>query len=406
MTVVRLSELLDQPGPSAFLRGVVAGGRYANAYLFVGAAGVGKGTAALAFARALLCERRNAPSPQGGLFGAPAAATPVEGAPAAGGSDDACGACAACRKAGQLLHPDLKFLFPVSGEEKDLDEVVAATQQAVREDPFFVFHYEKAASIRLSLTRQLLRDLAYQPYEAGRRVVVVRDADRMREDQYSALLKSIEEPGASTVWVLTTARVSRLPATIPSRCQRVRFASLSETTICRFLEERVGLPEPDARLVAALAGGSLARALTLRDGRPREERDRALALLEPALRGEPAALWKAVQEMTRFGRAGRETLRRMVEFHELWLRDLLRARCGAPREELVHRDREAEIRRQAEGTPPVEIRRRLLVLEELLRTLDGNVTPELAVFSTVSRLGGERFPRDGWPPHPTARWDY
>jgi len=401
MTVVRLSELLGQPSPSTFLRGVVAGGRYANAYLFLGAAGVGKGTAALAFARALLCETRNGPKAQGGLFDE-VAATATSDAPA----DDACGACSACQRAAQLTHPDLKFLFPVSGEEKLLDSTVAETQQALREDPFFVFNYDKAASIRLSLTRELLRELAYRPYEAERRVVVVRDADRMREDQYSALLKSLEEPGASTVWVLTTARAARLPATILSRCQRVRFAPLPELTIRRFLEERVGVANPESRLLAALSGGSLARALTLRDGTPLEERNQALALLEPALRGDPAALWRAVQGMTKFGRAGREVLRRMVEFQQLWLRDLLRARYGAPREELVNRDRETEIRRQAERTEPAEIRRRLMVLEEMLRTIEGNVTPELAMFSALARLSGERSGTDAWPQHPTARWDY
>src|SRR5207244_7621095 len=111
-----------------------------------------------------------------------------------------------------LAHPDLRFLFPVTGEEKDLEETIADTLAAWREDPLFVFAYEKAASIRLSLTRELLRELAYEPFEASRRVVVVRDADRMREDQYSAMLKSLEEPGGSTVWILTTARPAKLPA--------------------------------------------------------------------------------------------------------------------------------------------------------------------------------------------------
>src|SRR2546425_11410860 len=146
MLGVSLSQLLGQDEVSAFLRGVVAGGRYANAYLFHGPAGVGKGTAALAFARALLCERGAGAKPSApGRFDAPAPAT----AAPAGPRDDACGECASCLKAATFQHPDLKFLFPVSGEEKDLDETVVETLSALRADPLFVFTYEKAASIRL-----------------------------------------------------------------------------------------------------------------------------------------------------------------------------------------------------------------------------------------------------------------
>src|SRR5439155_4290284 len=116
------------------------------------------------------------------------------------------GSFAAFLKTPRFKQLDLKFLFPLSGKEKDLNDTIAATLAAWREDPLFVFSYEKAASIRLSITRDLLRELAFKPFEAQRRVVVVRDADRMREDQYSAMLKAIEEPGASSLWVLTTAR--------------------------------------------------------------------------------------------------------------------------------------------------------------------------------------------------------
>src|SRR5207244_1607341 len=161
MPLVPLTDLLGQPGASEFLRGVVLGGRFANAYLFHGPPGVGKGTAALSFARALLCDRVNASRRDAGpdLFGAAAPEPPRE---------DACGACPACQKVGQLQHPDLKFLFPVSGEERELDETIAETLVAWRQDPFFVFTYENAASIRLSITRELLREQAVKPFEAAR----------------------------------------------------------------------------------------------------------------------------------------------------------------------------------------------------------------------------------------------
>ncbi len=404
MPELPLKSLLGQSEVSAFLRRIVAAGRYGNAYLFHGPAGVGKGTAALAFARAALCERvaggRPSAPREDDLFGGAPPTAPD--APA----DDACGACAGCRKAALLLHPDLHFLFPVSGEERELDKTIADTLQAMRDDPLFVFQYEKAASIRLYQTRQLLQEMAYKPYEAARRVVVIRDCDRMREDQYSALLKSIEEPGAATVWVLTTARLSRVPATIRSRCQRVRFAPLPEPLVQDFLRERAQAADAEARMLAALSGGSLARALVLRGAGALEQRNAALAMLAPGLRGDAEGLWKAAQGATKFGKAGRETLRRAIEFHQLWLRDLLRARYGAPRELLVNRDKEAEIRQLAERIDATEARRRLMVLEEALRALDGNVTADLSLFSALARVAGQRLGEGAWPAHASPRWDY
>src|SRR5947207_3346611 len=121
MAIVRLADLLDQPAAGGFLRRVVASGRVGTAYLLHGPAGVGKGTAALAFARALLCEHGAAPAPASDDLFAAAAPTQATLAPV----DDACGVCRACLKTADLQHPDLKFLFPVSGEERELDETIA-----------------------------------------------------------------------------------------------------------------------------------------------------------------------------------------------------------------------------------------------------------------------------------------
>ncbi len=400
MAGILLSQLIGQPAAQTFLRHTVESGRYANAYLLHGPPGVGKGTAAIAFARALLCNSRGV-LPQGGLFDTAPAAVP------AGPPDDACGVCSACTKTLGLQHPDLKFLFPVSGEEKELDKTIVETIESWREDPLFVFTYDKAASIRISLTRELLRELAFKPYEAVRRVVVVRDADRMREDQYSAMLKSIEEPGASTVWVLTTARLAKLPATIRSRTQRVRFAPFTEALVREFVETRAGVDNPTARILAALSGGSLARALTLRnEPEPLKVRNQALAMLEPATRGDGRGLWTAITSFNAFGRAGREKLRRLIEFQELWQRDLLRAHYGAAKEDLVNRDREPEIRRQAATIEATEIRRRLMALEEALRAIEGNITPDLALFSALMRVADPAFETRAWPAHAAGRWRY
>lgn len=47
-----------------------------------------------------------------------------------------------------------------------------------------------------------------------------------------------------------------------------------------------------------------------------------------------------------------------------------------------------------------------MVLEEALRSIDGNVSADLTFFSTLSRVAGSRMGEGRWPAHGTARWDY
>lgn len=407
MLAVPLHQLLGQPRAAEFLRGLISRGRFANAYLFDGPSGVGKMTAALSFARAILCKSTDPvpTAPAAGALGLFADAPPAPAAPVSP-ADDACGACGSCLKAGKLIHPDLKFLFPVTGEEKVIEETIGEILDDLRNDPLHVFRYEKADSIRLSQTRDLLKEMAFKPFECSRRVVVVRDADRMRGDQASAMLKSIEEPGASTIWVLTTSRAARLPVTIRSRCQRVRFGPLPETLVGQVLERAAGVPAAAARSLAALSSGSLGRALELRDADLPAVQAQAFGLLELAMRGDPSGLWSAAQKFMNYGKTGRETLRRMADFHLLWLRDLLRVRCGVPAESLVFAEKAGDLRKQAETLDANEIRRRMMVIEEMVRSIEGNISADATIFSAMARAAGHRLGEGEWPRHSTARWNY
>lgn len=365
--------VIGQERAIATLRGTMREGRIPNAYLFEGPWGVGKTKTALALAAALVCRS---------------------------GVDDACGTCEACLRAARFQHPDIRFLFPVMSDEDD-PESIAAVLAEVANDPHHVFSYEKAASIRIGLTRDLLRELAYKPYEGRRRVIVLRDADRMREDQYSAMLKSLEEPGASTLWVLTTARPQRLPPTIRSRCLKVRFNPLSEEQVEGYLRERAGMPAAPARLLSALAAGSLSRALAMRGENVAALRDDALRQLGAANSGDPSRILVAAGEAAAW--SNREKMRRTLEFQFLLLRDLLRLRHGAPEESLVNRDRVADLRKVASSIDVREIRRRTALLEEVGRAIDANVTPEAAFFSAYARWA-KLLPQDAatrseaWPP--------
>src|SRR5205823_686683 len=77
----------------------------------------------------------------------------------------------------------------------------------------------------------------------------------------------------------------RLPVTVRSRCQRVRFVPLSAAQVASWLERERGLAPADAQVVAGLAGGSLAHAAALAEGDALADRRARVARIEQAVRG-------------------------------------------------------------------------------------------------------------------------
>ncbi len=78
-------------------------------------------------------------------------------------------------------------------------------------------------TIKIEAVRDLIGRVALKPVTAGKIVVIVEEADAMTTGAANALLKTLEEPPPYVLFLLLTARPEELPATIRSRCQRVRF---------------------------------------------------------------------------------------------------------------------------------------------------------------------------------------
>ena len=111
--------------------------------------------------------------------------------------------------------------------------------------------------------RDLVRDLALLPVEGGARVAIVTAADRMTEDGQSAFLKTLEEPPAGTVLILTAADEERLLPTIRSRCVRIRLGPVSRREVEGLLVEGEHADAPLASRLARLSGGRPGEALAL-----------------------------------------------------------------------------------------------------------------------------------------------
>jgi DNA polymerase-3 subunit delta' len=193
-----LESVAGQDVAMAFLRGAAA--RPHHAYVLAGPEGSGKSIAARAFVAALLCR------------------------------DGGCGTCRDCTLALRDHHPN-EFVIEPEGRDIHIDTIREEVwQPAYRTAP-----------------------------EPGRKVFVVREADRLSPPAADTLLKVLEEPPADTVFLLLSARAHELPETVASRCHIVTFAALPEAFVVAQLEGE-GVEATRAVLAARLSGGNLGRA--------------------------------------------------------------------------------------------------------------------------------------------------
>jgi DNA polymerase III subunit delta' len=232
-----LETLLAQDTAKTTLERALARERVHHAYLFDGPEGVGKERAALGLAQALVCETR------------------------APGGAAACGKCSACGRVeireGQRrpLHPDIVVL----------ERGLYPPEQIGRRTP-------ETQDLSIDQVRTLvLARAAFAPHEGKARVFILRRAEELSTGAANALLKTLEEPGARTHFVLLSSRADSLLSTIRSRTQRVRFGPLPEAVVERLLLAG-GASDADAKAAAKLSRGSMAVAAALADPEATAER--------------------------------------------------------------------------------------------------------------------------------------
>jgi DNA polymerase-3 subunit delta' len=148
----------------------------------------------------------------------------------------------------------------------------------------------------------------------------------LTEQAQDGLLKTLEEPPSTAILILISARPDTLVPTIQSRCRRLRFGPLDDADVAKILMATEKMDASRARMLAAAAGGSVARALAESEGEIADDRDAAMGVLRAAAgsRGAVPARLKAAANLAQHGsdRRDREALGARLAIVSSLLRDL------------------------------------------------------------------------------------
>jgi DNA polymerase-3 subunit delta' len=194
-----------------------------------------------------------------------------------------CGTCRACRLASSLSHPDLHWFVPLEPSKKHADadkqvelvEAALGEEMAARRDQPDYAAPSGMAVHSIAAVRLLLRRISLSPAIGKRKVFIVGDAERLvpqpsSPEAANALLKALEEPPASAVFVLTAADADALLPTILSRVVRIRVPRVPDSVVTSFVQNE----HPDLRNAAQMvpaAEGAIGRLFALKGGLERRE---------------------------------------------------------------------------------------------------------------------------------------
>jgi DNA polymerase-3 subunit gamma/tau len=266
------AELIGQEAVVRTLTNAIATGRIAHAFMLTGVRGVGKTTTSRIIARALNCVGKD------GAGDRPTA--------------QPCGECVHCRSIAEDRHVDVI-------------EMDAASRTGVDD------------------IRELTDGVRYRPVSARYKVYIIDEVHMLSKNAFNALLKTLEEPPPSVVFVFATTEIHKVPVTVLSRCQRFSLRRIPVEMLvqhyCRVAEAEAVEVEPAAlALIARAADGSVRDGLSLLDqamalcgGKVAEaavrdmlgvaDRGQVFDLFEMVLRGDAAAALAQFDHLYREG---------------------------------------------------------------------------------------------------------
>jgi DNA polymerase-3 subunit delta' len=225
-----------------------------------------------------------------------------------------CGVCAACKKASELVHPDIHFSYPTvtkkPGEKPIATDFIKEWREFMAQFPYGnLFDWielikEKDNSqgkITAEECNDIVRKLSLKSFESPWKILILWLPELMGNEG-NKLLKLIEEPPPQTLLLLVSENESGILSTIVSRCQLIIVPALETDVIEKALIERNKTAPAIAGQIAALADGNYREALMLVQHAEEDWQELVRNWLNAILKTGPVAQTKWVEEIAKLGR--------------------------------------------------------------------------------------------------------
>jgi DNA polymerase-3 subunit gamma/tau len=342
------ADLVGQEHVSRTLTNAILSGRVHHAFVFTGARGVGKTSAARILAKALNCRERQGAEP--------------------------CNKCESCLEIAANRHDDVIEIDGASNNGVD----------NVRE----------------------LRDMArYMPASAPYKVIIIDEVHMLSTPAFNALLKILEEPPEHVKFIFATTEPHKIPVTILSRCQRYDFRKISQTKVTGQLQhiaeaEHIDISARALRMIAQAGGGSMRDSLSTFDQvlafSPDKVEDADVMallgvvdrrlivdLLDACMQRQPAQVFDVIRRVDELGYSFRTLCQDLVES----VRTLILTRVVEnPRLQLgISEDEYAEFERLAPLGEAEDWQRLLSILIKVESELSASVYPRLLLEMALVR---------------------
>lgn len=232
-----------------------------HCYLFEGPEGMGKFELALIFAQSLLCLNFH---------------------------KEPCNECKNCIKVNSYNHPDLHIIN------------------------------EDGNSIKREDIDVLINSIYNKPYEAKRKVFIIKDAHLMTPRAANGFLKTLEEPPGDSVMLLLTINSNLLLSTIVSRCQEVKFRNVSKETIKLFLKD---FDDKNVELAANYSKGILNKAINIINGNDDtlKKRKEIIKIFDRIINSDSEIIY----ELENYFDEQKDNIDSIIEIMIMWIRDIM-----------------------------------------------------------------------------------